>query len=98
MPERVTVVTETFPPEINGVAMTLGRLVCGLRDRGHEVTVVRPRQAHHEAAYDPATLVVAGVALPRYPDLRLGFPATRQLRRRWTMQRPSVVYVATQGP
>jgi len=27
---RVTIVTETFAPEINGVANTLGRLVLGL--------------------------------------------------------------------
>jgi hypothetical protein len=28
---RVAVVTETYPPEINGVAMTVARLVNGLR-------------------------------------------------------------------
>ena len=34
---RITLVSETFPPEINGVANTLGRLSEGLRQRGHEV-------------------------------------------------------------
>ena len=42
---RIAVVTETFPPEVNGVAMTLGRIVQGLIARGHLVQVVRPRQA-----------------------------------------------------
>ena len=42
---RLALVTETFPPEINGVAMTLGNLVKGLLKRGHAVQVVRPRQA-----------------------------------------------------
>ena len=43
---KLALVTETYPPEVNGVAMTLSRLVGGLRARGHEVEVVRPRQKH----------------------------------------------------
>lgn len=34
---NVTLITETFIPEINGVANTLGRLCEGLRLRGHRV-------------------------------------------------------------
>ena len=41
---HITLITETFPPEINGVANTLGRLCDGLRARGHQVELVRPRQ------------------------------------------------------
>jgi hypothetical protein len=41
---HITLITETFPPEINGVANTLGRLCEGLRARGHQVELVRPRQ------------------------------------------------------
>ena len=42
---RIAIVTETFPPEVNGVAMTLGRIVRGLVERGHSVQLVRPRQS-----------------------------------------------------
>ena len=45
----ITFVTETFPPEVNGVAMTVGRLVGGLRERGHRVNVIRPSQGKHDA-------------------------------------------------
>ncbi|MDT9646892.1 glycosyltransferase family 1 protein, partial [Pseudomonas sp. JV245A] len=38
---HITLITETFPPEINGVANTLGRLCEGLRARGHQVELVR---------------------------------------------------------
>lgn len=38
---NVTLITETFTPEINGVANTLGRLCDGLRLRGHRVELVR---------------------------------------------------------
>ncbi|MGE5385701.1 MAG: glycosyltransferase family 1 protein, partial [Betaproteobacteria bacterium] len=35
----IAFVTETYPPEVNGVAMTVGRLVEGLKGRGHRVSV-----------------------------------------------------------
>ena len=41
---RIAVVTETYPPEVNGVAQTAARFVEGLRARGHEIQLVRPRQ------------------------------------------------------
>ena len=47
---RIAIVTETFPPEVNGVAMTLGRIVEGLLKRGHAVQVVRPRQGNETDA------------------------------------------------
>jgi hypothetical protein len=40
---RLSVVTETWPPEINGVALTLSRLVQGLCARNHQVQLIRPR-------------------------------------------------------
>nr|MBP6799459.1 glycosyltransferase family 1 protein [Luteimonas sp.] len=42
---RYAIVTETYPPEVNGVALTVQSLERGLRARGHEVLVARPRQA-----------------------------------------------------
>ena len=46
---HICVVTETYPPEVNGVALTLARLVEGLRTQGHAVSVVRPRQQTSDA-------------------------------------------------
>ena len=40
---RITLVTETFPPEVDGAAGTLHRLVAGLAARGHRLVVARPR-------------------------------------------------------
>ena len=98
---RIALVTETFPPEINGVAMTLGHLVAALRKRGHVVEVVRPRQGDDNAAHDADTLeeaLVRGLPIPGYRELRFGLPATRLLKRRWTARRPDIVHIATQGP
>jgi glycosyltransferase involved in cell wall biosynthesis len=97
---RLAVVTETFPPEINGVSLTLSRMVDGLRALGHELEIIRPAQPSDEQLPLPPfdQLLTKGVAIPRYPGLRMGMPAKRRLVRHWAMQRPDVVHVATEGP
>lgn len=97
----LALVTETWPPEINGVAMTLSRLVDGLYERGWRVGLVRPRQ-RSETADTAAALamqtLVPGLPIPGYAGLRFGLPVVRTLRRQWQEQRPAVVHVATEGP
>lgn len=100
---RVAVVTETYPPEINGVAMTTGRMVDGLVAAGHRVDLIRPRQAHEGGAIDGGAdgveeMLSRGIPLPRYANLQLGLPARKVLLRRWSHQRPDVVQVVTEGP
>lgn len=93
---RYAIVSETYPPEVNGVALTVQSLERGLRARGHEVSVARPRQAG--AAAEAGETLVRSVPLPRYPGLRAGLPATRRLLSAWSAARPDAVYVATEGP
>lgn len=98
---RIAVVTETYPPEVNGVAMTLGRLVDGLQVRNHQVQLIRPRQHADDHPQPTATLsehLQRGIALPRYEGLKMGLPAKAALTRLWTRQRPDVVQIATEGP
>jgi len=97
---RYAIVTETYPPEINGVALTVQGLEQGLRGRGHEVTLVRPRQATESADTPGAEheFIVRGAPLPRYPGLRFGLPSTRKLIAQWRISRPDAIYVATEGP
>lgn len=93
---RYAIVTETYPPEVNGVALTVHGLETGLRTRGHQVEVVRPRQLADQEPEN--TLLVRGAALPRYPGLRFGLPATQRLTRHWQDTMPDAIYVATEGP
>ncbi|MEG0636500.1 MAG: glycosyltransferase family 1 protein [Pseudomonas sp.] len=96
---RITLVSETFPPEINGVANTLGRLCEGLRQRGHDIEIVRPRQAGEAPVHnDPHVLLCRGWGLPGYPGLQWGEVSMHKLLRRWRRQRPDVLYITTEGP
>lgn len=97
-PLRLLLVTETYPPELNGVAMTLSRLVRGLRERGHWVGLARPRQEQDRIGAAADTWLLHGLPIPNYPGLRLGLPAYFRLCRLIREQRPDLVHVATEGP
>ena len=94
---RYTIVTETYPPEINGVALTVQSLEQGLRERGHGVNLIRPRQTR-DGTPAPHERLLPSIPLPRYPGLRFGLPATRRLISLWNLHRPDAIYVATEGP
>lgn len=97
--QRICVVTETYPPEVNGVAITVQRCVQALRARGHEVRVVRPRQAEaSDSSREEGDLLTGSLPIPGYPTLRMGVPCQRQLRELWRNWRPDVLHVITEGP
>ena len=80
---HIALVSETFPPEVNGVANTLGRLCQGLRERGHRLQLVRPRQADDTAPNDDQLLLTRGWPLPGYAGLQWGQSSLHKLLRRW---------------
>jgi glycosyltransferase involved in cell wall biosynthesis len=104
---RVAMVTETYPPEVNGVAATIARVVQGLQQRGHALQLIRPRQ-HPDAQavqQDESTgddrfteVLLRGLPIPRYPELKMGLPSRRALLRLWSLRRPDVVHIVTEGP
>ncbi|RFC46859.1 MAG: Glycosyltransferase involved in cell wall bisynthesis [Verrucomicrobia bacterium] len=89
---KLTFVTDTYAPQLNGVARTLERLVIGLRDRGHRVDLVRPAvlKAQEEG------MEVMSFPLPGYEGIHVGFPTVARLLSRWHRERPDIVYVATE--
>ena len=97
---RVAIVTETYPPEINGVARTVGLMVEALCERGHEVQLIRPRQPKESGPSDhgPEERLVPGLPIPFYRHLQMGFAPPRLFHREWTKRRPDLVHVVTEGP
>ncbi|WP_342654486.1 glycosyltransferase family 1 protein [Pseudomonas sp. F3-2] len=96
---HITLITETYAPEINGVANTLSRLCEGLRTRGHRVEVIRPRQTDDPSrAAGDDLMLCRGWPIPGYPGLQWGQSSMHKLLRRWRRNRPDVLYIATEGP
>ncbi|MGZ8260119.1 MAG: glycosyltransferase, partial [Caldimonas sp.] len=97
-PLRLAYVTETYPPELNGVSLTAERAVRFLRSRGHNVELIRPRQPG-EAALDAADeLRTAGCPIPVYREMRFGLSRIGPLVQRFRATSPELVHLATPGP
>lgn len=100
-PLRIAVVTETWPPEVNGVALTLSKLIQQLSQRQHTIQLIRPRQDKHDMGAEQAgwsEVLMRGLPIPRYPQLKLGFPSKKALVKTWSLKRPDLVHIATEGP
>jgi glycosyltransferase involved in cell wall biosynthesis len=98
---RIALVTETYPPDVNGVAMSMARLVEGLHALDHDLQLIRPRPADGAVPRDAQRLeqVLTGAwPVPTYPNLRMGVPSRRALVRLWSLRRPDAVHIATEGP
>lgn len=97
----IALVTETYLPEVNGVAITVARMVEGLLQRGHRIHLLRPRQHAQDVAAqhdDYQESLFNGMAIPGYATLNIGLPAKARLVKLWTAQRPDIVHIATEGP
>ena len=101
---RIAVVSETYPPEVNGVAVTLSKVVDGLRSANHAVQLIRLRQNGTDAASQDGMyagyqeVLMRGFPIPNYPDLRMGMPSKSALIKLWQLKRPDIVHIATEGP
>jgi glycosyltransferase involved in cell wall biosynthesis len=97
----IALVTETWPPDVNGVATTIACVAEGLARRGHALRLVRPGRADEDtpgATWLTSEMTVTGMPVPRYPQLRMGLPCAGRLAEAWRRERPDVVHIATEGP
>ncbi|WP_227430624.1 glycosyltransferase family 4 protein [Psychrobacter sp. I-STPA6b] len=110
---HILLVTETWQPDINGVAMSLYQIVCQLVNMGHQISLLQPsfevKRIKTLQEKSAQTLLaeqsplrhhafVKGVPIPRYPQLKFGLPSYQVLKNYITKIRPDVVHIATEGP
>ncbi|MCX4999484.1 MULTISPECIES: glycosyltransferase family 4 protein [Streptomyces] len=77
---RVVIVTESFPPDVNGVAHCALQTARHLVDRGHSPLVVAPATPAGPGpdALAPCPVVrVPSLPLPGYPQVRVALPSRR---------------------
>src|SRR6516225_4194963 len=100
---RVAIITESFPPDVNGVAHCVVRVAELLAARGHQPLVIAPEPPRTKRSPDehkdpvPFTFPVVrvhAVPLPGYPSFRLGLPS-RRLRNALIKHQTEVVHLAS---
>lgn len=83
--KKTVIVTDAWHPQVNGVVRTLTQVCEGLRQRGHDVSVISP-------------LDYRNYPCPTYPEIRLAFTGKRALTRRLAVLQPTNIHIATEGP
>ncbi|MFE4669647.1 glycosyltransferase family 4 protein [Streptomyces sp. NPDC056716] len=94
---RVVIVTESFPPDVNGVAHCALQTARHLVDRGHAPLVVAPATAAGAGpdADAPCPVVrVPSLPLPGYPQVRVALPS-RRVTAAITAHRAEIVHLAS---
>lgn len=105
---NIVLVTETWLPDINGVASSMFQIVSQLHQMGHTITLIRPEQpsddpreamqARKNLTVVRADLRVHSLPIPYYPHLRMGLPCYRYLSRQFKHIKPDIVHIVTEGP
>ena len=84
-PRRITIVTDAWLPQMNGVVRTLTTTCAILRDRGHEVQVISPD-------------LFASMPCPTYPEIRLAMPRPGAVGAMIAQFGADAVHISTEGP
>jgi glycosyltransferase involved in cell wall biosynthesis len=92
---HVTIVTETYFPQVNGVSRTLGELARSLAENGDRVQLIHPN--YGAAARREEVHTVRSVALPFYKELRLPLPPFGSVHRAIDSFRPEIIHIATEA-
>ncbi|WP_345628519.1 glycosyltransferase family 4 protein [Rugosimonospora acidiphila] len=78
---RVAIITESFPPDVNGVAHSVVRVAEHLVARGHRPLVIAPEPASGmprvTGPLGYPVVRVPSLPMPGYPTFRLGLPSRR---------------------
>lgn len=95
---RVLIISESFPPDVNGVANSAVRVAEHLCRRGHQPLVVAPEPASARprtaGAHRYPVVRVHSVPAPRYRSFRIGLP-TPGLTDAVVAYAPDVVHLAS---
>jgi phosphatidylinositol alpha 1,6-mannosyltransferase len=93
---RIAIITESFPPDVNGVAHCVVRVAENLVRKGHHPLVIAPEAGRPDTdgSFPYPVERVPSIPLPGYPTFRLGLP-TPKTRRAITRHGTEVVHLAS---
>ncbi len=92
-PLRIAVFTDVYLPQINGVVTSITNMVEGLRELGHEVTIVAPK--HPQQVQEAGVIRLRSTVYRPQPEQRWAFPPS--LRKMWQFSRLGFDVIHTHG-
>ncbi len=84
-PNRISIITDAWYPQPNGVVRVMGTVIERLQGRGVEIQVVSPN-------------LFKTMPCPTYPEIRLSLFPGRKVAAMLDDFRPDAIHIATEGP
>ncbi len=81
---RISIVTDAWHPQVNGVVRTLHRVTDILKQQGHTLQLIT---AEHRRTF----------GLPTYPEIRLAFATSGEIGRKIAAFGPDSIHIVTEG-
>jgi glycosyltransferase involved in cell wall biosynthesis len=81
---RISIVTDAWRPQINGVVRTLGKVTDILKERGHELQIITSEGR-------------ATFGLPTYPEIQLAITGSRTIGTEIAAFAPEAIHIVTEG-
>lgn len=82
---KITIVTDAWHPQVNGVVRSLDSTIEEMQRLGHEIMLVTPDRFRN-------------IPLPSYPEIRISLTRYRTVAGEIDKFQPSYVHIATEGP
>lgn len=95
---NIALFTDTYPPEINGVATSTANLRRTLMDHGHNVIVVATNPYNNKITYEDGVVRVPGFALKHLYGYRITTIYPKVAMRYIAAFRPDVIHIQTDLP
>ena len=96
---RISIVTETYFPQVNGVSRTLDRLVDHCSNCGDRIQLLTPRyEQQPKLQRSVENINWRSMNLPFYPEVVLPLVTTGPVVSAFARFQPDLVHIATEGP
>lgn len=82
---RILIITDAWPPQVNGVVRTLQTMGIELRKLGHDIRYISPEGRKHWK-------------VPSYNEIELSFARAKTIGKEIDAITPDAIHIATEGP
>lgn len=93
---KVAIFTDTFQPQVNGVARTVGRITSFLESRKLPCLVFAPDGACDHQNHQEHVYTFPSFDLPFYPECKIALPNTAQMKEVLSAFQPDIIHVVTE--
>ena len=95
---RIVVCSDTYPPQINGVAVSARNLCRALTEHGHEVLIVTPNPTQKSFEHEGNIIRLPGIKMKRYYGYILTSFWSRHAMKIIREFKPDLIHIQTDGP